>query len=115
MRGQASIEALLIIAAVTVTLAVYFAMGQEVNETSSTISAARIGAENAITALVLEYGDDIGITKAVIDGDNVHLYLSVQGTPPPDNSTIISAVRENALNQGLMGYGVSITLERVTR
>jgi hypothetical protein len=118
MRGQASIEMLMIIAAVLAVLATLMARGQHSNEVSNAIAAARVGADEAIEALVLEYGVDIGVTEWDLDGDNVVLYLSVQGSPPPGDSTVENAVGEAALSrvrQVAGGYDVSVIVERVTK
>lgn len=119
MRGQASIEALLVFAGVIMILAALLPMGLRDNEVDIAIAAARSGGENAIAGLVLKYGDDMDIRGWDIHGDNITLYLSVQGPPPPDNQTIENAVRENALDQisqaGIGGYSVSVVVKRVKR
>lgn len=119
MRGQASIEALMIIAAVLVVLAVLLLMGQRDNEVNNAIAAARVGANEAIAGLALNHGVDIDIERWDLDGDNIKLYLWVQGGPPPDDQTIISAVRDNALDQISQavggGYDVYVVVERVTK
>ncbi len=121
MRGQAGIEAMMIMAAVLVVLAVFFAAGVRDNEVNSMVAAARLGAQTAITDLGLQYGDDIDITNWRIDShDNIFIYLSVIGTPPPENNTIIFEVRDEARHQvslagGAIKYDVAVTLERVTK
>ncbi|MEA1904894.1 MAG: hypothetical protein U9M97_03330 [Candidatus Hadarchaeota archaeon] len=118
MRGQASVEMLMIIAAVLAVLAILLVRGVHSNEVSNAIAAARVGAGEAIEALALEYGADIGITGCDRDGDNIVLYLSVQGSPPPDDSTVENAVGEAALSRVRQvggGYDVSVIVERVIK
>ncbi len=118
MRGQASIETLMIIAAVLTVLATLLARGVHSNEASNATAAARVGASEAIEALALEYGVDIGITECDRDGDNIVLYLSVQSPPPPDDSTVENAVGEAALSRVRQvggGYDVSVVVERVIK
>lgn len=118
MRGQASVEMLMIVAAVLAVLATLMVRGVHSNEVSNAIAAARVGASEAIEALELEYGVDINITECDRDGDNVIICLSVQGSPPPDDITIKNSVGEAALSRVRQvggGYDVSVIVERVIK
>ncbi len=118
MRGQASVEMLMIVAAVLAVLATLLVRGVQSNEVSNAIAAARVGASEAIEALALEYDVSINITDCNLNGDNIVLHLSVQGSPPPDDSTVKNTVEEGALNRVRQvggGYNVAVVVERVTR
>lgn len=118
MRGQASIEMLMIAAAVLTVLATLVVQGVRSNEAGNVIAAARVGAGEAMGALALEYDININVTDCSLDGDNVVLYLSVQGSPPPDDGTVKDIVEEGVLyrvRQVGGGYDVTVVVERVVR
>lgn len=118
-KGQASIEALLILAAVLIAVASLQVMGRNTNETTNAVAAARKGVNNAITELAVEYGDDISIDTWDMNGDNLIFHLFVQGNPPPSDALIENTTENSALNQleQTVGgdYGVTVVIERVTK
>ncbi len=116
MRGQASIETLLILAAVLSTVAALVIMGQQSSEITNAEAAARLGAENAIAALNMENGCMIDITWLGLRDDAITIQLAVRG--PGDLTAIEGEIGNSAekyLLQAGHTYGVEVTAERVTK
>lgn len=118
-RGQASVETLLLLAAILVIAASLQFMGRSSNEGTVALSAARAGAENALNKLALENGVEMNISNWRFKGDNIFLQISVYGSPPPDNQKIKSAVEESAKThiRRSVGsdYDVTVNIERVKK
>jgi len=116
MRGQASIESLLILAAVLSTAAALVIMGQRSNEITNAEAAARLGAENAIAALNMENGCMIDLTWLGLRDDAITIQLAVRG---PGDLTAIESEVENSAERHLLQVGytyeVEVTAERVTK
>ncbi|MBS3815901.1 MAG: hypothetical protein KGY45_05010 [Hadesarchaea archaeon] len=118
-KGQASIEALMILAAVLILAASFQAMGKSSNEDTNAIAAAKKGIQDAMTELSTEYGDDFDITSwDKIDKDFV-FHVSVQGSSPPSDNLIESKTENSALEQlrKVVGtdYTVNVVVERVIK
>ncbi|KUO39750.1 MAG: hypothetical protein AVW06_00235 [Hadesarchaea archaeon DG-33-1] len=96
MKGQAAIEALLILAVILAAVAAFLPAGQRSNEVNSVMSAARVGANKAITELGMQYDRTIDITKLTFEGGNIAIYLTTSMGGPPD-ATISDKVRDEAL------------------
>lgn len=96
MRGQAAVEAMMILAVILAAVVAFLPSGQRSNEVSSAMSAARVGADKAITELSMEYGCTIDLTKLNFDGGNITIYLTTCIGGPPDE-TISDKVRSEAL------------------
>ncbi|KXA91244.1 hypothetical protein AKJ57_01890 [candidate division MSBL1 archaeon SCGC-AAA259A05] len=79
MKGQGSIEAFLILGAVLAVAAGLLYVGQRSSEPIDALSAARTGAENAITDLELEHEVTINIRKIERADDNIEIELSYWG------------------------------------
>lgn len=124
---------MLLILAVILTAAIAFLpAGQRSNEVSSVMSAARMGANKAVTELNMQYGCTIDIAKLNFDGGNITIYLTASTGGPPD-ATISDKVRGEALKyiyQAISGgfpenaapvrtqnytYDVSVSITRVVK
>ena len=118
-KGQTSTEAFLIIATVLIIVSAIYVRTINANETDLAVSAARKGVQNAISRLTTQYGDEIDIERWDIKNDNIIFYLSVSGTPPPDEATIkkeATAAAIDQLNSTIGGnYTAGIKINRVTR
>jgi len=116
MKGQASIETLLILVAVLSTVAALVIMGQRSNDITNAEAAARLGAENAIAALNMENGCMIDITWLGLRDDNITIQLAVMG---PGDLTAIESEIENSAERYILQagytYEVEVTAERVTK
>ncbi len=133
MRGQASVETLILIGVIVLTATSIVYAGNLSREVEIVKSAASLGAENAIIALEAEYGVTIWIEKVSFKNGEVSISLLVVGGPPPHDQTIENEVREDALrfiHQAIAGdfprnaypvktsyytYDVVVEVERVVR
>ncbi len=97
MRGQSSAEMLILVGAILVAVASLLYSGTGSNEMAVAMSAARVGAENAIAALDIEYGCTIGIEQLDFNAGTIMIHVNVRGGPPPDNQTISDNLRQGAL------------------
>lgn len=79
MRGQGTVEAMLILAAVLAVSAGLLYVGQRNSEPISALSAARTGAENAISRLELEHELTINIREIEWVNDNIEIELNYWG------------------------------------
>ncbi|KXA94789.1 hypothetical protein AKJ65_03425 [candidate division MSBL1 archaeon SCGC-AAA259E19] len=86
MKGQASVETFLILGAVLAVTAGLLYVGQKNSESINAISAARIGAENAITDLELEHELTINIREIERVDDNIEIDLNYWGEEIPRES-----------------------------
>lgn len=100
-EGQASIEALLILGAVILVVATIQFKGEDLNETTNAIEAAKQGVQEAITKLSLQQGIEINTTDWETEGDNLIFHITVQGSLPPDVNLkeIVENSAQNYLNQ----------------
>jgi len=132
MRGQAAVEAMLILAAILAAVVAFLPAGQRSNEVSGVMSAARVGADKAITELSMQYGCAIDIAKLDFEGGNITIHLTTGISGPPD-ATISDKVRSEALKyiyQAVSGgfpknvgpvrtrnytYDVSVAITRVVK
>jgi len=132
MRGQAAVEVMLILAAILAAVVAFLPAGQRGNEVSSVMSAARVGADKAITELSMQYGYAIDIAKLDFEGGNITIQLTTGIGGPPD-ATISDKVRSEALKyiyQAVSGefpenagpvrtgdytYDVSVAITRVVK
>lgn len=119
MRGQSSAEMLILIGAILLVVAAFVAMGEQSNRGAVVLSAARTGADNAIASLDAQYGCTIDIKAIGLDANNVMIYLTVKGGPPPDNETVENTIRDGAQELvNLTGYRYNVyaeVVERVTK
>ena len=98
MKGQASLEAIFILASVLLIATFFIVQGEGSSNSINGISAARTGAENAINELVVENGVKIEIESMSMDeSDNIKIILDFWGEDVP-GSKIEQKVREDALN-----------------
>ncbi len=90
-KGQASIEALLILSAVLLSVTYLQVRGQNMFKTTNEIDSAKKGVQTAITRLSIQNEIKINISDWNLENDNTLIYyLTVQGGPPPENQTITS-------------------------
>ncbi len=95
MKGQASIEALLILAAVLAVASGFLYQGIESSNSINTLEASRNGAENAISRIQIE--NEIALRINGISRQNENITIIIDnwgGTPPKDTE---EQVREDAL------------------
>lgn len=112
MKGQASIEALLILAGVLVAVVSIQMLGQNSFESTNAIASARQGVETGITRITAQNEIDISISDRDIDGDNIVFYLTVQGSPPPENEYITSKVENIARTSVGAEYRINVKIEK---
>ncbi|MFP4005417.1 MAG: hypothetical protein ACLFUR_01705 [Candidatus Hadarchaeia archaeon] len=95
MRGQSSVEALLVLAVVLSSVVgfLYFITGS--SQETNALTAAREGAENAITRYELENGATVNLSEASLDDGQITISLKYWG--PLDESSLAESVRMNAL------------------
>jgi uncharacterized protein (UPF0333 family) len=104
MRGQSSVELLVLIAAILMTVTSLLYLGTESNESAVITQAARDGAENAIMAIDIEFGCTLEVEEVSSSADNITIKIVAKNAPPSitdwDNfreNVIESNVREVAL------------------
>jgi len=133
MKGQASAEMLILVGALLVAVASLLYIGAGSNEGAVVMSAARVGADNAITTLATEYRCAIDIEGLGLDAGKITISINVMGGPPPDNQTISESIRTGALKfihqaingsfpenaqpvkSGYYTYDVVVKIRRVTK
>lgn len=133
MKGQASAEMLILVGALLVAVASLLYMGAGSNEGAVVMSAARVGADNAITTLATEYGCAIDIESLGLDAGKITISVNVMGGPPPDDNTVLGSIRTGALkfiHQAIYGsfpenakpvksghytYDVTVKIRRITK
>jgi hypothetical protein len=96
MKGQAAMESMIVLSVIIAAVVAFLPIGQRSNEVSGIVSAARVGATQAITELNTQYGSSISITKLTFDGGNIVIYLSTS-TEAPMDAVISGKVRDEAL------------------
>jgi hypothetical protein len=84
MRGQSSVEMLVLVAAMLISVASLVYLGTRDNESAAATFAARDGAENAIAALDTQYGCSIDVEKVGFDAGAITVYVVVRDAPPED-------------------------------
>jgi hypothetical protein len=82
VRGQSSVEMLVLVAAILISVASLVYMGTRDSESTAAIRAARDGAENAIADLNVEFGCSIDIEKIGFDAGAITVYVVVRNAPP---------------------------------
>ncbi len=113
-KGQASIETMLILAAVLATAASLQIMGQNSFEGTNAIASARQGVETGITRISVEKEINMIISDWDLNGDDITFYLTVKGNPPPDNNYITNNVENVARSLVSTEYNINVEIgERV--
>jgi len=131
MKGQASAEMLILVGALLVAVASILYLGLGSNEGAVVMSAARVGADNAITTLATEYGCAIDIEGLGLDAGKITISVCVMGGSPPDNvsesirtgalkfvyQAINGSFPENAqpVKSGHYTYDVVVEIRRITK
>jgi hypothetical protein len=82
MRGQSSVEMLVLVAGILIFVAGMFFTGSWSNEPAVATRAARDGAENAIAAIGVEYGCSIDISDIGFRNGTITIYVAVRDAPP---------------------------------
>jgi hypothetical protein len=104
MRGQSSVEMLVLVAAMLISVASLVYLGMRDNESAAAMLAARDGAENAIAALDTQYGCSIDVEKVGFDAGAITVYVVVRDAPPENltwenfwENTVRPSIRREAL------------------
>ena len=108
MRGQASIETLLILAAVLSATAGLVVLGQRDNERMNVEAVASAGVENAIAAISAENECSISVDRLYVSDDTVTVRLFVLGSVNP--SAIENEIETRA-ESFLRGFGYAYSVE----
>lgn len=100
-RGQASTEAMLILAAVILVVSTIQFRGEDMNETTNAIEAAKQGIQEAITKLSIQHGIEINIEDWETEGDNLIFHITVQGSLPQNVNLkeVVENTGQNHLNR----------------
>lgn len=115
-KGQANIEALLILSAVLITVASLQIMGENMVETNTAITSAEQRVQTGVTRLAMQNEIGISISDWELNGENIIFYLKVQGDPPPENEYLTSFVEEIAQTHVGPNYTVIVEIgSRVTK
>lgn len=114
-KGQASIEAMLILGAVIIAVGSLQLMGINMNEKNNAMEEARKGVQTAITKISLQSGNEINISDWDLVSENIVFYLIVQGSPPPSNDSIkenVESIAQNHLSRTVgIDYKVAVEIE----
>jgi len=86
MRGQTSVEMLVLISAILISVSSMLYVGMGSNEATVVLGGARDGAENAIFTIDLEYGCSTSIEEASVSKGIVSIKVKVRNAPPPGYS-----------------------------
>jgi len=116
-RGQTSVEALIILATVLIVSTSILSMTVRSSETDIAVSSAREGVQTSISRLSAQYGVDITIERWNLQGDNINFWISVNGSPPPTDNTIVDEVEGSAserVNSAVDG-GYVVNVENINR
>ncbi len=97
-RGQASMESMLILAAVLVAASTLYVTSSDYYMTPYSKTEARKGVKDSLTQLSLEYGTQSQIQNSFADNDKIIFELTVFGSPPPNDSEIENTVENFAQN-----------------
>ncbi|KXB05697.1 hypothetical protein AKJ50_00230 [candidate division MSBL1 archaeon SCGC-AAA382A13] len=98
-KGQGALEAFLLFSVILIIVSGIYVRGQNMTDSNVAISTAEKGVRNALTKLSTQYGDQINITDWDLDGKEIIFYLTVQGSPPPENNEIVNLTEELAFEQ----------------
>jgi len=101
VKGQSSAEILILVGGILITSASMVYLGQNSNESTVVTRAALDGAENAISALDLEYGCSIDIQEMKLEGGTISITVSIRDVPALDNFD--NLVSEN-IRLSALGY-----------
>jgi hypothetical protein len=82
VRGQSSVEMLVLVAAILISVASLVYMGTRDSESTAVIRAARDGAENAIAVLNVEFGCSIDIEEIGFNAGAITVHVIVRNAPP---------------------------------
>lgn len=82
MRGQSSVEMLVLVAGIMVSVGSLLYLGTVSNESTVVLQAARDGAENAIFAIDMSFGCTIAIDNVAYDGENISISVTAWNAPP---------------------------------
>ncbi len=113
MRGQTSLESILLVSAIILIGGAAVYTGQVSNEAVVVSYVARDGAENAIVAVDMEYGTSTDIERLeYFDNGTIIISLVVRGTPPVDiewenfrENILENKIREVALKHAWNAIG----------
>ncbi len=79
MKGQASIEAIFILAAVLLIASGFVIQGQQSGNPVNAASAAKTGAENAINNLEMKHDVEITISEVDLTDDEINIKINFWG------------------------------------
>jgi hypothetical protein len=82
MRGQASVELLVLVGAILISVASMLYLGAGSNELTLVLRAARDGVENAALALALDYGCSVKIRELGFSAGVITIEVAVRNAPP---------------------------------
>ncbi|MEM2204697.1 MAG: hypothetical protein QXF66_03890 [Candidatus Hadarchaeales archaeon] len=96
MKGQVSLEALVLFATILLILSSLLYLGEGTNETQLILASARDGTENALSRLQWEYGGTGRIREVKMVKGTVKISVMVWGMNCPEN-LVKEEVRRDAL------------------
>ncbi len=96
MRGQASLEMLVLFAAVLLAVSSLLYLGEGTNEAQVIQASARDGAGNALSRLQRECGGEARVGEVRMEGGRVKIYVMAWGLSCSENR-VAEEVREDAL------------------
>ncbi len=112
MKGQASVELLVLVGAILVSIASMLYLGMASNEQTVVAQAARDGIENAALALQLEYGCELSATHVGVSHGDITMSIKIRNAPPQGftwenfrDNVVKPLLREQVLR--FVGYALS--------
>ncbi|MEM2866248.1 MAG: hypothetical protein QW098_03810 [Candidatus Hadarchaeales archaeon] len=96
MRGQASLETLVLFAAILLAVSSLLYLGQGTNEGQVILASARDGAENALSRLQQEHGGEARVKEVKMGKGVVEIHVMTWGLSCPEN-LLKEEVRGDAL------------------
>lgn len=96
MRGQASLETLVLFAAILLAVSSLLYLGQGTNEDRVILASARDGAENALFRLQRDYGGSARLAEVRMEKGRVRVSVMTWGLTCPEN-LVKEEVRGDAL------------------
>lgn len=104
MRGQTSVEMLVLVSAILISVSSMLYWGMGSNESAVVLAGARDGAENAIFTINMEYGCSTDVERVSVSKGIVTIEVNVRNAPPPgyswDNfseNVVENIIRDQAL------------------
>ena len=126
MKGQTAPEALILSAAILLTVASLVYLGSASNDSAVAFRVARDGAENILARIDFDYGCSSQLENLIIQGSVVRIGVVVRDAPPEGfswenfrDNVLVKALEENLPayieKYAAKSYGIEVAVRRVVK